>query len=151
MLKRLLMRWVAFTVRIKAINVDDGTRAFTCDDFVIAHDLAVGGSAVAQAGLGKMYYDGEGILQDYAEAIKWWHKAADHGNNFAQFHLGAAYLSGHGVPEDYILAYMWTILAIRNGHERAQINRASLTKLLTPDQIAEAQKLAREWQERHRR
>ena len=45
------------------------------------------GDAEAQCGLGEMYYGGEGVPQDYAEAIKWWKLAAKQGHEEAQYNL----------------------------------------------------------------
>jgi hypothetical protein len=52
------------------------------------------------------------------------------------------------VPKDYVLAYMWENLASTsplNIGSVAGIARDRLTKLMTPDQIAEAQRLTQEW------
>jgi TPR repeat protein len=56
--------------------------------------------------LGNAYFIGEGVEQDYQEAIKWWEKAAIKrpgnliGNTDALYHLGMAYKNGHGVNRD---------------------------------------------------
>ena len=55
------------------------------------------GIAEAQFNLGVMYRDGQGVTQDYAEAVKWFRKAADQGNADAQFNLGVMYRNGEGV------------------------------------------------------
>ncbi len=52
---------------------------------------AAQGNAKAQSYLGLMYYDGWGVPQDYAEAVKWWRKAAEQGYGEAQFNLGYMY------------------------------------------------------------
>ncbi len=59
--------------------------------------------------------------------------------------LGALYYNGQGVPQDYVTAYMWFILASVEGDKLAIENRDLLAKEMTPAQIAEAQKMAREW------
>lgn len=70
---------------------------------------------------------------------------AGQGDAKAQGDLGAAYVKGEGVPQDYVLAHMWFNLAAAQGNEDARQNRDSLAKVMTPDQIAEAQRLARQW------
>lgn len=55
------------------------------------------------------------------------------------------YYHGQGVPQDYIQAHMWWNLAASQGNESASWNRKKLAKSMTPAQIAEAQRLAREW------
>ena len=57
------------------------------------------GDAVAQYKLGVMYYDGSGVLQDYAEAVKWYREAAEQGHAIAQNSLGQMYDLGQGVPQ----------------------------------------------------
>ena len=63
----------------------------------------------------------------------------------AQHNLGGMYLNGQGAPQDFVTAYMWHILASVDGDKVAVKNRNLLAKKTTPAQIAEAQKLAREW------
>ncbi len=106
---------------------------------------AVQGEAVAQYSLGFMYNNGRGVPQDYGEAVKWYHKAADQGHSFAQNNLGVMYGNGQGVPQDYIQAHLWYNLAAGQGEELGRKARDSLLDLMTAEQIAEAQKLAREW------
>jgi TPR repeat protein len=55
------------------------------------------------------------------------------------------YADGQGVPQDYVRAHMWFSLSAAQGGQVAAIERDSISKLITPAQIAEAQKLAREW------
>lgn len=50
--------------------------------------------------LGMMYYNGQGVPQDYKEAVSWYTKAAEQGHAKAQFSLGAMYTDGRGVPQD---------------------------------------------------
>ena len=55
------------------------------------------------------------------------------------------YYNGHGVPEDNVEAYMWWNQAAAQGTEEAKRNKGILSKQMTKEQIAEAQKLSREW------
>ena len=71
------------------------------------------------------------------------------GNAEAQFNLGLKYANGEGVPQDYVLAHMWLNLARAQGLEEAEENMPKLLNRMTKEQIAEAQKMAREWQEKH--
>ncbi len=104
----------------------------------------------AQNSLGFMYDNGQGVPQDYAEAAKWYRKAAKQGEAIAQTKLGFMYGKGRGVPQDYVQAHMWYNLAALRfppGTDRAipVKNRDIVAKHMTPAQIAEAQRLAREW------
>jgi TPR repeat protein len=104
------------------------------------------GDADAQYNLGVMYYFGQGDLpQSYVEATKWLRKAANRGNDDGQFMLGLVYESGQGVPQDYVRAYMWYHLAAAAGNQDAVRSRDDTARHMTPAQIAQAQKLAREW------
>jgi TPR repeat protein len=108
------------------------------------------GDAVAEAEVGAAYWGIWGppdiIPRDYSEAAKWYRKAADQGQREAQFALGFMYEDGTvGVPQDYALAHMWLNLAASQGHLVAKIELDKLVSKMTAEQIAEAQRLAREW------
>ena len=55
------------------------------------------------------------------------------------------YDNGEGVPEDDVLAYMWFNLAAAQGDEAAESGKAGIEWRMTREQIAEAQRLSREW------
>ncbi len=104
----------------------------------------------AQFFLGFMYVKGLGVPQDDAEAVKWYRKAAEQGNAEAQFNLGSMYENGEGVPQDYVQAHMWYNLAASRSppgedRDKAAKNSDDVAKRMTPAQLSEAQKLAREW------
>jgi len=103
------------------------------------------GNAEAQSNLGIMYDFGKGVPQDYTEAEKWYRKAAEQGDAGAQYNLGVMYFNGQGVPQDYVTAHLWFNLAASQGDKTAENLRDLLSKTMTPAQIAEAQRLAREW------
>ena len=73
----------------------------------------------------------------------------------AQFSLGFMYATGQGVPQDDVQAHMWFNLAASRmtGEDReiAVRSRDRVADGLTPEQIAEAQRLAREWDDAHPR
>jgi len=107
------------------------------------------GYASAQSNLGFAYDKGQGVPQDYAEAVRWYRKAAEQGNATAQFNLGVSYYKGRGLPQDYVSAHMWLNLAasLASGDDQKKYSDARdlVAKLMTPQQIADAQRLAREW------
>ena len=103
------------------------------------------GLRLSQFGLGLMYDIGWGVPQDYTEAVSWYRKAGNQGQVLAQAKLGAMYLEGNGVTQDYVLAHMWFNLAAAQDQKEARKLLDSLAEKMTPAQIAEAQKLAREW------
>jgi len=107
------------------------------------------GHAFAQNNLGYLYHNGEGVPEDYAEAVRLYRLAADQGNSLAQSNLGLMYAQGFGVPEDIVLAYMWFNIAAAQGNEGARDNKDIAEQQMTREQIAEAQRMSREWLEAH--
>ena len=110
------------------------------------------GNAEAQRRLGFMYEKGHDVPQDYNKASMWYEMAANQGNAEAQFHIGRLYASGQGVPQEYVLAYMWFTLAASHYPASETANRsnavANLNEIaikMVPEEIAEAQRMAREW------
>ncbi|MCH8240583.1 MAG: sel1 repeat family protein, partial [Proteobacteria bacterium] len=97
---------------------------------------------------GWFYAKGLGVPQDYKQAVKWYRKATEQGFDGAQFKLGTMYLRGHGVPQGYVMAHKWFNLAAAKRNVVASLareGRDAIAKKMTPAQIAEAQRLAREW------
>ena len=129
--------------------LQDATAALESRDFAIAvrllRPLTDQGNAEVQMNLEFMYVAGEGILQDSVEALKWFRHAANQGQTNAQCFLWLMYFEGRGVPQDYVRALIWLNLAAASGIECAARISACLTAKMTPAQIAEAQRLAREW------
>ena len=78
------------------------------------------GDAAAQFNLGFAYLKGEGVPQDYAEAVKWWRRADEQGLAPAQYNLGLMYYKGEGIPQDYAEALKWYRRAAEQGNVRAQ-------------------------------
>jgi hypothetical protein len=73
-----------------------------------------------------LYYNGDGITQDYAEAAKWYQKAAEQGNASAQANLGYMYERGDGVAQDDTVAVKWYRQAAEQGHASAQNNLGNI-------------------------
>ncbi len=84
-----------------------------------------------------------------AHRISDYEKAADKGLPDAQFNLGLAYSTGKGVPLDYVAAHKWLNLAAVKGSEEARQLRCELAASMSTQEIAEAQRLAREWMSTH--
>jgi TPR repeat protein len=108
------------------------------------------GNAEGEGRLVEMYVDGQGVPQDYAQAIAWLRKGAAQGHSLSQDSLGFLYETGKGVPQDYVQAHMWYNLAASDAQDAVMSETASqmrdlVAAKMTPAQIAEAQKMAREW------
>jgi len=108
------------------------------------------GNPLAQVGLGYMLLDGSGDQPDLEGAVVWFNKAAEHGDALAMLALGTLYELGRGVTKDFVEAHKWYALAsVDDGEyeqdlfDRAKRAKQELAKLMTPAQIAEAERLAR--------
>jgi hypothetical protein len=83
--------------------------------------------------------------RDFATAVRLIRPLAEQGNANAQYDLGTFYDNGLGVPLDKVRAYMWFSLSAAQGREGAAAFRDLIARRMTPAQITEAQKFAREW------
>ena len=72
--------------------------------------------------IGVMYEKGQGVTKDYAEALKWFRKAAEQGHANGQNNLGFMYEMGYGVTKDYAEALKWFRKAAEQGYARGQCN-----------------------------
>lgn len=104
------------------------------------------GHADAQYCLGVCYNNGDGVPQDATEAVRWYRKAAEQGKAEAQHNLGFCYGNGLGVPKDVLEAYRWWNLAAAQGLDAAKTARDQVEQQMTPEQVAEGQRLTREFQ-----
>jgi TPR repeat protein len=108
------------------------------------------GYADAQFELGVSYEIGRGVPKDYSETAKWLLRAAEQGQGDAQGSLGELYSNGDGVAQDLVQAHLWLSLALRHlpdGMRRnlAREDRERVSAKMSPAQLAEAHRLAREW------
>jgi hypothetical protein len=101
------------------------------------------GNPEAQYELGNALREGLGVVQDYERAVKWLQLAAASGSGDAQYALGQMHRAGMGVPADNVKAYMWFNLATAQDIAGAAAQRDSVLRILSPDQVLEAQVEAR--------
>ncbi|MFO7989486.1 MAG: tetratricopeptide repeat protein [Thermodesulfobacteriota bacterium] len=123
---------------IMLIVLFTATSAF-CGQFEDVVKMAEQGDAAAQYKLGEIYAKGyeDDVPQDYKKAAYWYKKAAEQGYADAQHNLGFMYAEGQGVTQDLKLAYVWSSLAAAQG--KGTNNRDVVAKMLTPQQLSEAQ------------
>jgi hypothetical protein len=135
-------------------HYDQGVAAFSRGDYAAAYlllrPLADQGDAGAQEFVGEIYSEDLSPLHDDRQAAFWHRKAAEQGDAAAQNNLGYMYEIGQGVAQDYVQAYMWRNLAVAGAtnfpmRDTALKARAGVAAKMTSAQIAEAEKLAREW------
>ena len=90
-----------------------------------------------------MYFKGKGVPQDYTITAHWLRLAAQ-SDPRAQVDLGSLYEQGKGVPLDYVTAYMWYKTAESRGERRAQEELKRLSRLMTTQQINQANAAAQD-------
>ncbi len=129
-------------------ELEEGALAAIKGDYATAlnkfRPLAEQGNTEAQFSMGTLYDFGQGVPQDYGEAMRWYSLAAEKGYAQAQHHLGMMYKLGQGVLPDNFRAYVWLSYAIINGYTKSINARDGVMQKMTPEQIAEAQKLVQE-------
>ena len=139
---------MTFSLPVSAQDHQKGYDAAQAGDFATALQewtpLAEAGSASAQYNLGVMYGKGQGVPQDYKEAVKWYRLAAEQGDADAQNSLGFRYEYGEGVLQDNVMAHMWYNIASANGNSKAGDYRDERAGLMTQADISKAQAKARE-------
>ena len=112
------MLWQLFVVVIVVLFAPQVVSAQTVDEL---KRNAEQGNADAQNDLGICYFKGQGVTQDYVEAVKWYRKSAEQGNADAQYNLGFCYENGHGVTKDLNEAIEWYRKAAQQGIEYAKL------------------------------
>lgn len=159
LMKMLLVLFVCAAAPVSAGPSEDAYAAYSRGDYATAlllwRPLANNDNAYAQTYLGIMFELGRGVPKSNVTAAAWYHKAADKGYAFGQANLGHMYEEGLGVPRDYVQAHKWwSLAASRFSASQSSLrdtvikSRDALAAKMTSAQIAEAQKLAREWKPR---
>ena len=96
----------------------------------------------AQYYMGWMYDSGRGTAQDYKKAMEWYQKAAINGSIDAQYNLGVMYALSKGTDQNSVMALAWYLVAANGKHSEATKAIASVSTMMTAEQINEAQALA---------
>ena len=120
-----LMVWSCLVCPLASADLNSGIAAYNSGNYTQAFrelsPLAEQGEPKAQALVGNMYYNGEGIAKDQKEAIRWYHLAADQGHGAAAFMLGNVYRSGQGGAQANIVeALRWYRQEEEHGSNEAQ-------------------------------
>jgi TPR repeat protein len=106
------------------------------------------GSADAQYTLASMYGLGRGVPRVPKEALRWYERAAEQGDALARYNLAERYERGKDVAPDLAEAYKWHSLAAERGLKEAAAARVSLGRRISSDQMAEARKRIRDFNEK---
>ena len=151
--KLIVVGMLVFSSITHAETIDEVDAAFKSGDYPQAlrmlRGLAAKNDVEAQYRLGALHESGTNLTQSYIEAVKWYRLAATGGHAKAQFSLASMYLNGLGVPQDFIKAHVWFNLAAIWGSAEAASNRENVAKRMSAQQVAEAQKIARECRQRN--
>ncbi len=111
-----------------AADGNAGLKAYQAGDYATAMKeflpLAEAGQATAQAAVGQMYLNGEGVPQDAGQAAIWLEKAANGGNARARYQIGNMYAAGMGVPVDDMKASYYLLKAANQNMAQAQLSMA---------------------------
>ncbi len=105
------------------------------------------GEAAALFNLAVMYDQTQVVPKNEAKSLWWLHKAATEGNPIAQRKLGRLYANGKAVQKDWVRAYAWfDLAALTKDHPNQEDRkmRDEIQKQMTPQQLAQAQKLSAE-------
>jgi len=113
--------------------------------------LADNGDPAAQFAVGAHYATGDGVIQDYSEAVHWFTRAAEQGHVVAQGTLGAYYWNALGVHQDLNQAYFWSILAEAGGDQASKYRASILASRLTRAEVIAAQQQANDWLKVHQK
>jgi len=133
-------------VSTRSKSYDDAySRGDYATALILIRPLAERGDPIAETRLGQMYFSGDGVPKDFGEAAKWLSLGANQGVDSAQACLGVMYAIGEGFQRDFVLSYMWSSLAAAQGMEEAAKIRDETARLMTSEQIADAQKRVRQW------
>jgi len=112
----------------KENNMSQARQAYNNGDYEKAHAIwliqAEDGNPEAQAWLGSLYANGEGVDTDDKNALSWYEKAAEQGNSMAQANVGAMYYMGQGTSKNVDKAIKWLSAAAENGDVNGLFNLA---------------------------
>ena len=157
-IKRAPLEFQTGLVALCSDFLSSARRAVTPEEtLTMLRRLAERGNPCAQFEWAGRYGAGAGVPHDYFEAAKWYRRAAEQGHPLAQRELGIMYWQNRGVPQDYVLAHMWLNLAAARlpvlllRDNTIEVWRENVERKMTPNQIAEAQRMAREWLAQHQK
>jgi uncharacterized protein len=133
-LTAILAFLMTLSAPVLAQDFQKGLAAYNAGDYATALQewtpLAEAGGGIAQYTLGVMYDRGQGVPQNYTEAVKWYRLVADQGSTKAQANLGTSYEYGNGVLQDNVMAHMWYNIASANSLDKAGEWRDELAGLI---------------------
>ena len=112
--------------------------------------LADQGDPSVEYALGARYAFGDGVGQDYSEAVRWFFRAAEQGHVISQATLGAYYMAGRGVSVDLSKAYFWAYVARAGGDAGSKLRVEMLSSQIPSSEILVLEQRANEWLQQHK-
>jgi putative methionine-R-sulfoxide reductase with GAF domain len=111
--------------------------------------FAIKGDRAAQYALGMRYGTGDGVKQNYSEAMAWFRQAAEQGEVRAQAKLAMWYWAGRGAAKDCSKSYYWGLLAQAGGEQSVQQMVMECASTLSDAQRAAEHREADKWLHAH--
>jgi uncharacterized protein len=134
---------------------DEGVEAYSNGDYSKAliefKAAAEQGNVDAIYFVGNFYHNGYGVARDQVEAYKWYRKGADLDDPRSQYYVGIMTASGKGVEKDPVAGAMWLVISARNAKTSrrdahyTKEEYEKVTKKMTPEQVAQALEMAKNW------
>lgn len=130
-------------------ELEDGMEAYDGGDYALAlaawTRAAAAGRADAMVAIAGLYAGGTGVTMDSKIALIWYRRGARLGDVAGQLNLGDMIARGLGQERDPVEASMWLGLAAAQGNLWAAERKRGLDRILTPAQVAEADRRIGEW------
>ena len=111
--------------------------------------LADRGDPSAEYALGARYAFGDGVRQNYSDAVRWFFRAAEQGHVISQATLGAYYMAGRGVSLDLSKAYFWAYVARASGDTGSKLRVEMLSSQIPRSDVLVLEQRANEWLQQH--
>jgi len=132
-----------------AIASDECAALVTKKQYYKAFELckvqAKNGDVKSQFILGKLYYEGLGVMADQRMAYQWFHKAAKKDLAAAQYNIGLMTANGIGSDVNFAQAYAWLILAKNNGYKDAVPVMEEMGVELSKKEKIQAEKIVKDF------
>jgi TPR repeat protein len=122
--------------------VEDGSRVFSEAQL---ERSALAGDVVSMRYLARRLVHHKPDAERSKNSLRWYEKAAKLGDLDSKMELATRYGLGFHAPEDTALSYMWANLAAASGDKKSIEFLNRLSRHMSPEQIAEGQRLTREW------
>lgn len=133
------------TMLASCYEYGNGVKQDAAEALKLYRQAAERGYRVAQIHLGFCYKNGEGCTTNEVEAVKWFRKAAEQNDPLGQYMVGFSHQYGKGVASNLVEAHKWLDLSAAQDYDLAKKTKSEIAQQMTKEQLAEAQRLTREF------